>query len=396
MPLEILIIRLSALGDVVHTLPVAAAIKRYNPEAKVTWVVDPLSAPLLKNNPAIDRVIVFPGKNLFPKKRHTNVSPQMVASDSAPLGLVLSDVKSAELDSQSKVNPVKLLNDFWREFKSHKYDIAIDAQGLFKSAALAWLSGAKIRLGFADTREFADQFLTHKVDVGNFFGPDKHIVDLYIQLVVKLFEIIGTNIPSTWLTAQFLLPPIPPDIKEKTTSWLSIYKNAKKETQNIVLIPGTTWDSKIWPIQNWEQLGKLLLFNNNCQIIICGGSAEITANKQLEDFLVTVEKRSVINLTGRTSLLDLISIFDQSAIVIGADSGPLHLAAAVNKPKVVGVMGSTPRKRNGPYGKNGLTVALDLECQPCFQKKCPLGTRACLNDLSAQSVYDQVMNFVDN
>jgi ADP-heptose:LPS heptosyltransferase len=399
---EILIIRLSALGDVVHTLPVAAAIKRYKPEAKITWVVERLAAPLLLNNPAVDRVIVFPGKSLFKKKPAPSAaSTKMVASASAPLGLVLSEslsLKSAasvQPEAPPEANPLKAIVKFWREFKSYKYDIAIDAQGLFKSALLCWLSGAKFRIGFAHTRECADKFLTHPIDVGDYFGPNQHIVDLNLRLIVKLFETIGINVPATWLSAQFPLPVVPEDVKERVESWLSFSKTTKESAGNLILIPGTTWDAKIWPLAKWQELGKLLLSNNNYQLLICGGNSDLITNKQLEDHLISSAKHSVLNLTGRTNLLELIALFERAQIVIGADSGPIHLACAVGKPKVIGIMGSTPWKRNGPYGKNGLSIALNLDCQPCFQKTCPLHTLACLNDLSAQHVYDEIMDFVE-
>jgi ADP-heptose:LPS heptosyltransferase len=399
---EILIIRLSALGDVVHTLPVAAAIKRYEPEAKITWVVEKLAAPLLQNNPAVDRVIIFPGKSLFKKGTPPSVaSTEMVASVSAPLGLVLSESLSTKSPNSvpslesSQINPLKALSDFWKQFKAQKYDIAIDAQGLLKSAILCWLSGAKTRIGFANTREWADKFLTHSVDIGDYFGPEKHIVDLNLLLVVKLFDTIGNNMPANWLAAQFPLPLVPEAVKRQMQSWLVLSKTAKNDQQNIVLIPGTTWDTKIWPIAKWQELGKLLLSNNNCQLIICGGKLDFAVNKQLEDYLIGINKRSVLNLTSKTNLLDLIALFENADIVVGADSGPIHLAAAVGKPKVIGIMGSTPVKRNGPYGKNSHSIALDLDCQPCFQKSCPLHTLACLNDLSAKQVYDETMDFIE-
>ncbi len=397
---EILIIRLSALGDVVHTLPVAAAIKRYKPEAKITWIVEKLAAPLLQNNPAVDRLIIFPGKSLFKKTPAPSAaSEEMVASDAAPLGLVLSESlapkSAASAQAPPEVSPIKAIVRFWREFKSCKYDIVIDAQGLFKSALLCWLSGAKIRIGFAHTREWADRFLTHPVDVGDYFGPNQHIVDLNLKLIVKLFETIGSNVPATWLSAQFPLPVVPEDVKERVRSWLSLSKTIKESEGNLILIPGTTWNAKIWPLAKWQELGKLLLSNNNYLLIICGGKSDLTINKQLEDDLTSSGKRSVLNLTGRTNLLELIALFEQAQIVIGADSGPVHLATAVAKPKVIGIMGSTPWKRNGPYGKNSHSIALNLDCQPCFQKTCPLHTLACLNDLSAQHVYEEIMDFIE-
>ncbi len=398
---EILIIRLSALGDVVHTLPVAAAIKRYLPEAKITWVVESLAAPLLINNPAVDKVIVFPGKSLFRKAMPpAAVSDQLAPSGCTPLGLVLTESLSTKQNSSAAytppvVNPLKAIRRFWQEFKSYTYDVAIDGQGLFKSALLCWLSGAKTRIGFAHTREWADKFLTHSVDVGDYFGPNEHIIDLNLKLVVKLFDVIGINVPATWLAAQFPLPAVPQDVKETVQSWLSLAKQQKERQSNIILIPGTTWDAKIWPLSKWQELGRLLLANNNCQLLICGGKADHTINMQLEEHLINGGKRTILNLTGKTNLLELIALFEQAQIVIGADSGPMHLAAAVGKAKVVGIFGSTPWKRNGPYGKHGHAIALNLDCQPCFQKTCPLHTLACLNDLTAQHVYDEIMEFAE-
>ncbi len=399
---EILIIRLSALGDVVHALPLAAAIKRYQPESKITWIVEELAAPLLQNNSAVDRVIVFPGKSLFKKTPPPSLAlQQMVASASAPLGVVLSEslspksIESKQTNAAVKASPLKALAKFWREFRSYKYDIAIDAQGLLKSALLCWLSGAKTRIGFAHTREWADKFITDPVDVGDYFGPNQHVVDLNLKLIVKLFETIGSNVPATWLTAQFPLPMVPEDVKERVGTWLSLSKATNPGGRNIILIPGTTWDAKIWPLAKWQELGKLLLSNNNCLLIICGGNSDLITNKQLEDYLIGYDKRSVLNLTGRTNLLELMAVFEKAKIVIGADSGPVHLASAVGKSKVIGIMGSTPWKRNGPYGKNCHSIALNLECQPCFQKTCPLITLACLNDLSAQQVYDEIMDFTE-
>jgi ADP-heptose:LPS heptosyltransferase len=103
----------------------------------------------------------------------------------------------------------------------------------------------------------------------------------------------------------------------------------------------------------------------------------------------------MINLTGKTEIKDLLALFQMTDIVVGADTGPLHLAAAVGKSKVLGIFGSTPVKRNGPYGANSATLSLNLECQPCFQKECPLGTLACLHELSPNVAFEQVMRLVN-
>jgi len=120
----------------------------------------------------------------------------------------------------------------------------------------------------------------------------------------------------------------------------------------------------------------------------------VQSNQVIEKDLLSGTIGRVANLTGRTSILDLIALFKMADLVIGADTGPLHIAAATGKPKVVGIFGSTPDKRNGPYGQQCRTIALALSCQPCFTKICPLGTTACLKDMSDQYVFDRLTEMV--
>src|SRR5579883_379263 len=145
---RLLVIRLSALGDVVHTLPAVARVKQLHPETHVTWIVEQAFADILQNNPLVDEVIIFPKKAL-----------------AADLKNPLTWLKS---DSQVK----RLL----AELRSRKFNAAIDFQGLFKSGAIAFLSGAPIRVGFTQSREFSDRFLTHKLDA-DYFSHDIHVID---------------------------------------------------------------------------------------------------------------------------------------------------------------------------------------------------------------------------
>jgi lipopolysaccharide heptosyltransferase II len=409
VPPEILIIRLSALGDVVTTLPLAAAIKRHLPGSQVTWLVEKMSAPLLFNNPAIDRVIVFPGKTLLPALMATPpvvnsifkrcLGREATAADppgitQMPLGRCNAR-QDARLSDGSSPPEARLnsLRQFWREFKSQNYDIAIDAQGLLKSALLCWLSGAKTRIGYANTREYADKFLTHPVDIGDVFAHDRHVIDSYHKLALKLFELTddkanpkSSNIPFP----EFSLPAVPGHARHKVQNWLNNLTSSPSEQTSLpvaVLIPGTTWPTKIWPTAKWQELSHLLIERDGYKVILCGGASEMSINKQIEG-------PGILNLTGKTSLLELIVLFEQAQLVIGGDTGPLHLANAVGKAKVVGIFGSTPWKRNGPYGANALSIALNLDCQPCFSKTCRLNTTACLNDLSAEYVYQEITKFI--
>jgi ADP-heptose:LPS heptosyltransferase len=141
-------------------------------------------------------------------------------------------------------------------------------------------------------------------------------------------------------------------------------------------------------------LARNLLDRTSYKILIIGGPTDVHDNQVIENELGTSTTGRVANLTGKTSLLDLIALFNVVDLVIGADTGPLHIAAATGKPKVVGIFGSTPAQRNGPYGEQCRAIFLGLSCQPCFEKTCPLGTTACLKDMSHQYVFDKLTEMV--
>ena len=386
MPLKLLIIRLSAIGDVIHTIPIAAAIKKMAPDSQVSWVVQPAAASLLKNNPSVDRVIQFPDKKVL--SQALSLTP-----------------KKAAIDELAK---------FYRELHSEKYDVAIDAQGLFKSAILTYLSGAKVRIGFRNTREFADFFLTDAVDVGDYFAPQTSVVDMNMRLAERVRQVSGLAELGEEHHPRFTLPEPPAEATANARKWIAavpgvkaegsgttditnIYIDIASSTQNrklAVLMPGTTWTSKIWPAPYWCQLATRLAIEHQYGIILVGGPGEFATSLEIEESLIKQGQTGVLNLTGRTSLLDLVALFPQADLVIGGDTGPLHIAAAAPAPHVVGIFGSTPRHRNGPYGKNATAIGLNLDCQPCFKKTCPLGTRACLIDFTPDEVLRQILEFI--
>lgn len=462
--MKILIVRLSALGDVIHGLPVAARLKQAIPGVELTWLVENAAKDVLVNNPAVDRVLVFPKKEWKQKLKTVN----------GLLGLPSTASK------------------FAKELKSFHFDAVIDLQGLLKSALLAVASGAPRRFGFKTGREGADWFLTDKLDPGDYFAADTHVVDLNLRLADLVIanlkpsdksiprstssagppqsatffnpvafkdegspehnqhtstangldpkdSLVTTNGSTTSpdgtigglpdsgagatsigspdvqpLETQSPKPPIqqisgdsgstPAGAQPKSYSYIydaisfplpapssesiakaeALVKRSLSDSSRMVaLIPGTTWESKVWPIDRWADLAKLLGQARRTQFVLIGGPSEIKTNEELSHMISNGTTGGVVhNLTGNTTILDLVALFAKVHLVIGADTGPLHLAAAVGSAPVLAVHGSTPTTRNGPYGRLCGTAALDLECQPCFKKICPLGTTACLRDLS--------------
>lgn len=405
LAVKILVIRLSAMGDVVHCLPVAARLKDQIRDCHLTWVVEPPSAALLQNNPAVDNVIVFPRKLWLKDLRNPIQWPQTVAQ----------------------------ITKFVDSLKG--FDIVLDMQGLLKSAVLAGVSGCSQRVGFASTREMADLFLNQKVDVGDYFGFDTHIVDLNLMVADHVLSML--KLSSTATDIRFPLPEPPRDSFESiarlinetpsarqapgttsspgvasapgvasTPSMASIPGVASTPVAPLipgmglsplaVLAPGTTWVSKIWQEEKWLALGHMLSSRLRMRIALIGGEAELMVNSRLAQNLTAMcaGESVVIDLTAKTNLLDLIALFRKTDLVVGADTGPLHLAAATGKPKVVAIHGSTPRRRNGPFGQHCLAIAMGLDCQPCFKKDCPLGTTACLKDLNPAPVFEEIAEFL--
>ena len=531
--IHVLLIRLSALGDVVHTLPAADLLRRNLPNAKITWVVEAPFTDLLRNNPAVDDVLIFPKKKI-----------------------------SNELKNPLQwLNPSSELNQFIADLKGRNFNAALDFQGLFKSGAIAYLSGAPIRVGFSQARELSPIFLTDRCDTGDYFANDKHVVrhnlelaEFYLRIaggstpksqlihfplpepspeliadVIKLAgvsvvteapkvdraRITGTNILSALIrkenrvqphveaeqvvapaeadavrganvsgesggsggvpqnettlnnasAKEALLQPkaisqpetrassaaIPapqaetapqvepapsagqvpgetpapsaePDPEAKPNPEATpapsaepkqLPQIAKNGERVIVLIPGTTWITKIWPKEKWAQLVSQLVQIPKTRIVLVGGPSETEMNSYIYDqVLATVsdrphpgsitqrasstERTQLVDLTGKTSIAGLVALFQIADIVVGADTGPLHIAVAVDKPHVIGIHGSTPWLRNGPLGDKSSVVALDLNCQPCFEKRCPLGTIACLKDLNAATVLREIIRVLDD
>lgn len=411
-----------------HCLPLAAQIRARLPEAKITWLVEPPARALLQGNEAVDQVIVFEKKDL-------------VAQLKNPLSLGTG---------------ISKIQDLATTLSANQFDLAIDAQGLLKSALLAWCSKAPVRVGFKGAREGSGLFMTDTLDVGDYWGLTRHIVDHNIALADFAIEtlarrknlvplgrpelvkfplpipqaivrqevealMVGGELPpksdpSTDLQPAPLLAPVPPlgsvppakpappavhapplplqSMPAPPTELGLAFQpvSIKLNCPIAVLIPGTTWQTKIWPADKWIELGAALINSGVGRLIICGGKAEEGTNRSIYIGIESLvgQKGLTVDLTAKTDLMQLVSLFEMSDLVVGADSGPTHLAAAVARPLVVAVHGSTPWLRNGPYGEKGRAVYAGIACQPCFSKTCALKTIECLRDLPVDKVLQAI------
>ena len=313
---NILIVKLSAIGDVIHALPVAHTLKQTYPNARITWVVEKPAYDLLTNNPDIDEIIIFD------KPKFKSLA-----------GLLANGYQFAQ------------------ELKARQFDLAIDLQGLFKSAAIAYLSGAPKRLVYCNARE-----LSHLVGQ-RICGEHEqgHVVDRYLDVAKHL----GCRVDKV------LFPINITESEAKKTIAIANHAGLRLENPYIILAPGTNWPSKCWPPTHFAKLADKLYDDNIIPVIVGGPN-----DSRLAREIIANTKIPPIDLAGKTTMKQLAYIIKKSQAFVGGDTGPMHLAAAVGT-KVVAMFGPTDPKRNGPYGDNHTALLAPVSCQGCWQRQCP-------------------------
>lgn len=309
LPMElknILIIKPSSLGDIVLVLPVLSALRRNFPDAKISWLVRPEFAPLLENHPHLTEVILFDRKRLGKAWFHPGAFCSLIS--------------------------------LIRQLRRQEFDAVFDFQGLFRTAALAWLSGCKNRFGMANARELAHLFYTHKVE------QDKdcvHLVDYYL----KIARLAG----AADLSVEFVLPQdaaVAGSVGKLLTSY-----NIERGNY-VVFVPGSTDPDKRWPVERFAALADKIASKFHLSIVAAGNASEAG----LIESLKSLAHVPVANLAGRTSLGQLIALLRTARLVVSNDTGPGHIAAALGTPLVLMYSWSNPA-RIAPYGRPECMVA---------------------------------------
>jgi lipopolysaccharide heptosyltransferase I len=324
-PQRILIFKPSAIGDVVHTLPILNLIKRRWPQASVSWLVTPLCAPLLENHPQVDEVIQFNRK----RYGHAWRSPTATAA----------------------------MLSFMKGLRQRRFDWVVDFQGLFRSGLMTWLTGAPVRVGFDDAREGAPWFYTHRVSSGGWWN--QHAIGRYLHLAAAL------GCDTQPVKFQF-------SVEESDRAEVATLLGPTQ--RYAVLIPGTNWVTKRWPAEKFAQLVAPLKAQFGLDSVVAGSPADAPLAQTIQ---------GAINLAGRTTLPQTIALLERAALVIANDSGPMHIAAALGRP-LVALYGPTSPLLTGPYERMDAVVRLDLPCSPCYARTC--SHQSCLKWLEIEQV----------
>lgn len=336
---KVLIIKPSSLGDVATALPMAADLKFAAPRVKIDWLVHPSLTPLVEGHAAINKVILFDRRKLAPWWRS----------------------KTATL----------ALRDLLRKLREAQYDAVIDAQGLFRSAFLTYITNAKIRIGFANAREGATLAYTHKVKL-----PDNGKKMLAVDRMRALLQPLGIKTSSRPAEAQI---PIQPEA--------AIFaRQALGQSRPVIVIPGARWATKRWPIDRYTTIVQQLLREGQ-QVLLLGSPDEKPLCDQIEK-----SAPEAINLAGQTNLAQMIALLDRAKLLIANDSGPLHVAVALNKP-AVSLYGPTSPDFVGPYGQMHNVLRHDVPCHPCRRRECD--HHSCMNGLTTETVWTKTLTMLN-
>lgn len=307
---NILIIKPSSLGDIVHALPAVISLRKAFPAARLTWLVRNHFAPLLQDIPEIDDVLLFDRRALAA----WFYNPQAF----------------------------KALLAFRKQLQAPKFDLVLDLQGLLRSALFAKMTGCKDRVGLAEAREGARLFYTQVVP-----PPDSpHILDYYLAVLRQLGVSAGAG--NFKLTAS---PAARQSILKKMAAL------GLKSKKFLVLIPGSAHISKCWPAERFARVAEALHDRFSLVDIAAVGTA---GEKEIVNRIQGYCRLPIADLCGQTSLPELTALFEQSAVVLSNDTGPGHMAAAAGIPLVM-IFGHTNPLRLGPYKRPDCIAAVDIE-----------------------------------
>ncbi len=315
------------MGDIIHALPVLATLRKHYPKAEITWIVKNKFSDLLAGNPDLTEIISFDNNGFF--------------------------------------QLIKIL-------RKKKFDIALDLQGLFRSGILAYFSKASHKIGFSriNSRELSCMFYNHRVT-----PPQKavHVVDKNLSLLEPLgiseyiydFKIHISTQDLNFAKEFFVLK-----------------KLVQGKDKIIMLNPGAGWPTKRWPAKNFLRLADKLTkhSNANAKVIMSWGPQE----KEIIENIKTSTNNSIIVMP-QSSIKQLAAIIKSCDLFVGSDTGPTHLAAALEVP-VVGLYGPSDPERNGPYGTKNIIIQKDIPCISCWKRKC--AKIDCMKNISVDEVFE--------
>lgn len=327
--MRIVIVKLSAIGDVVHTLPAVAALRRMLPAARLAWVVEKRAAAILKDSPVIDELIEIDTRAW--RKQMTS--------------------RATIAEIRQRIAGIRGDSDI---------DVAIDFQGLMKSALVMKATQAKRRIGFAtaDLREPLSRFFLNEQVCASGF---EHVIDKNLALARAAVEGVAENdrVPFTSSMHEF---PLAVSAEDEGFAEEAVNKRAAPFA---ILNPGGGWRTKLWPAGRFGALADSLFEQHGLVSYVTFGPGEEKLAQA-----VASQARSGAALVIASTIKQFVALARRASLFVGGDTGPLHIAAAAGTP-IVGIYGPTAPARNGPFNPQDIVVGRDLWCRAsCYRRAC--------------------------
>ena len=342
---NILIIKLSAIGDVVHSLPFLEVLKNEFPLSKIDWLAEEDASDIVKDHPDIDQLILFPRKNwvtrIFKKGEYRSVGKEVA--------------------------------NFTKELKKKKYDIVVDLQGLFKSGILTFIARGRRKIALNGGREASSIFVNERVAIPD---PNIHALERYLYIAKYL------GVTKLEWNGQ-----IPTDTANKTYVNYLLEEIGNDRTL-VAINPMAKWETKLWGVDRFACLADRIKEELGAVVIFTGSKSD----KKTIKTILSMMKTNALDLTGKSSLKELAYLYKKCAIVISTDTGPMHVAAAMRSPLVIALFGPTSPYKTGPYGSKHRVIRAGLECSPCFKKKCD--DMSCMKEITVDMVFEAIKEVI--
>jgi lipopolysaccharide heptosyltransferase II len=326
----ILVVLMGSLGDVVRALPLVSILAGRRPRGQLTWIVDERWQEIVGLHPGIDRVIVFP-----------------------------------------KARTLRTVARLLGALRAERYDVVLDLQRHLRSGICSRLSRARRRIGFHPTnaKEFNHLFNNEYIEsCPSRFSKLRHYLKFAEHLHLPVPDRLDFGLEA--LGTRHALPATVAAIPGPF----------------VAVVMGSSWPSKDWPAGRYAELLSLLLRRTNGHAVLLGDESQQAIAASVG---AAAGNPRVVNLVGRTSLLDLTAILQAARAAVGPDTGPGHVAAAVMTP-YVGLFGPTDPKRVVPYGCDRLAVRSQVDCPPCLERECTREEGGCMAAISAEMVWEKL------
>ena len=333
-PRRIALIKPSALGDIVHALPVLSALRSKFPEADITWIVNKSYEPLLAGHPDLTDTLAF----------------------------------DRGLRKRGAIGAARYAVGFARELRRRKFDLVVDLQGLLRSGLMCVATGAKMRVGFDNAREGSRLAYTHRVAVPD--ADNIHAVDRYWRIAEflgagsgpKRFHVLISTEARAWAADELRALPRP----------------------IIAVAVGAKWVTKRWPPAHFAKLLKSV--PGTCVFVGTGDDTPLSLEA------IAALPGPARDFTGKTSLPQLAALLNAADVMVGNDTGPLHLAAALGTPCVAPYT-CTKVVRHGPYGLFDGAVETTVPCAGSYIKTCP--NMICMSELTPERLGPRLAEVLD-